>query len=127
MDAACWPRNPHRPNEGMGDMDHEPREIGTIIHRRFMDVHAVFESPRLFRVSKIALQLAAQPLRVDSLIIPQRQVPTQEYHMRCFGGFQMRFDDHDHRKHVGKLLMPQRHLVYAGLSIFVDTRGLQVR
>jgi hypothetical protein len=49
----------------------------------------------LFRVSKIELQLEAQPIIVDSLIVPQRQVTTKEYYMRCFGGFQIRFDDHD--------------------------------
>jgi len=107
----------------MGDIDHEHGKIRTLLNRLFMDVHEVFESPILFRVSKIALPLEAQPIRVDEWSIPQRSVTTQEYHMRCFGGFQIRFDDHDNIKHVGKLLMPQRHLVYAGLYIFVDKRG----
>jgi hypothetical protein len=126
IDAACWPLNPQRPNEGLGDIDHEQGEIGTMINRLFIDVHEVFESPLLFRVSKIALPLEAPPLIVASWIIPQRQVTTTEYYRRCWGGLPIRFDEHDHRKQVGNLLMPQSQLVYAGLSLFVDTRGLQV-
>ena len=109
----------------MGDIDHEHGKIRTLLNRLFMDVHEVFESPILFRVSKIALPLEAQPIRVDEWSIPQRSVTTQEYHMRCFGGFQIRLDDYANMKHVGKLLMPQRHRVDAGLSLFVDTRSFR--
>jgi len=126
VDAACWPRSPHRPHEGMGDIDHAHGQIGTLIHRLFMDVHDVCESPILLRVSTIARQLEAQPIRVASWIIPQRHVTPQEYDLRCCGGLQRRCDHHDHRQHGGKLLLPQRPLVSAGLSLVLDTRGLQV-
>jgi len=126
VDAACWPRSPHRPHEGMGDIDHAHGQIGTLIHRLFMDVHDVCEFPILLRVSTIARQLEAQPIRVASWIIPQRHVTPQEYDLRCFGGLQRRCDHHDHRQHGGKLLLPQRPLVSASLSLVLDTRGLQV-
>jgi hypothetical protein len=39
------------------------------------------ESPGLFCVSKIELQLEAQSIIVDQVIIPQCQVTTEEHHM----------------------------------------------
>src|SRR4029453_6147338 len=49
-------------NQGLGDIDHEHRQIGAIIDWPCVDIHEVFESPVLFRVSKIyALQLAHVP------------------------------------------------------------------
>ena len=46
--------------------------------------------------------------------------------MGGFVGGQIRFHDHDNIEQIGKLFMPQRHLVNARLYIFVNRRGLQV-
>ena len=44
---------------------------------RLLDAHEVFEPPILFRVSKIELQLEAQPIIVDQLRIAQCQITTE--------------------------------------------------
>ena len=51
---------------------------------------------------------------------------TKEHHMSGFVGGQIRFHDHDNIEQIGKLFMPQRHLVDTGLYIFFNRRGLQV-
>jgi len=73
----------------------------------------------LFRVSKIELQLEAQPIIVDQEIISQRQVTTEKHHMSGLVGLQICFDDDDDIKPLGKLFMPERHLVYLGLDLFI--------
>src|SRR5438128_12585656 len=110
----------------MGDIDHEHRQISTIIDWPCVDIHEVFESPVLFRVSKIELQLEAQPIIVDQEIISQCQVTTEKHHMSGLVGLQICFDDDDNIKHLGKLLMPERHLVYLSLDLFIDGGRLQV-
>ena len=103
----------------MGDIDHEHRQIRTIIDWPCVDIHEVFESPVLFRVSKIELQLEAQAIIVDQVLIPQRQITTEEHHMSGLVSLQLCFDDDDNVQHLGKLLMPERHLVYLGLDLFI--------
>ena len=65
IDAEGWPLIPHRANQGMGDVDHEHRQIGTVINWSFLDTHEVFETPKLFRISKIKLQLETQPIVIN--------------------------------------------------------------
>src|SRR4030095_9489622 len=110
----------------MGDIDHEHRQIGTIIVWPCRDIHEVFESPVLLRVSKIALQLEAQSIIVDQEIVPQRQVTTEEHHMSGLVGVQMCFDNDYNIQHLGKFLMPERPLVNLRLDLFVNCGGLQV-
>src|SRR4029453_12191555 len=110
----------------MGDIDHEQRQIGAIIDWPCVDIHEVFESPVLFRISKIELQLEAQAIIVDQVIIPQRHITTEEHHMSGLASLQIGFDDDDNIQHLGKLLMPERHLVNVGLYPFINRRGLQV-
>src|SRR5437764_12625161 len=99
----------------MGDIDHEHRQISTIIDWPGVDIHEVLESPVLFRVSKIELQLEAQSIIVDQVLIPQRQVTTEEHHMSGLMGVQICFDDDDNIPHLSKLLMPERQLVHLRL------------
>ena len=95
IDTEGRPPRPHRAHQGLGDIDHEHREIGAIINRSFLDAHEVIETPRLFRISKIELQLEAQPIVVDHLRISQTDVAAEEHHMRRFLGVQMRFHEHN--------------------------------
>src|SRR5688500_16163755 len=90
-----WPLIPHRANQGMGQIDHEHRQIGTIVDRPLFDTHEVFETPILFRVSKIELQLETQTVIVDHVLIAQLQVTTEQHHMRRFVGFQIRLHNHN--------------------------------
>ena len=103
----------------MGDIDHEHRQISPIIDWPCVDIHEVFESPVLFRVSKIELQLEAKPIIVDQEIISQCQVTTEKHHLSGLVGLQIGFDDDDNMQHLSKLLMPERHLVYLGLDLFI--------
>ena len=83
-------------------------------------MHAAFASPVLLRVSKIALQLEAQSIRGDEEIMAQCSVTTAKHHMSGLVGVQMCFDDDDNRQHLGTLLLPERHLVYLSLALFLS-------
>ena len=47
------------------------------------------------------------------------QVTTEKHHMSGLVGLQICFDDDDNIQHLGKLLMPERHLIYLGLDLFL--------
>ena len=59
-------------------------------------------------------------------IISQCQGTPEKHHLSGLVGLQIGFDDDDNMQHLSKLLMPERHLVYLGLDLFIHCDGLQV-
>jgi hypothetical protein len=86
LHAARCPRRPHRPPQGLGDMDHAHRPSGARRHGPCVDLHAVFASPVLGRVSNMARPWEAQASRVDPGRIPHRHLTPEEHHRRGLGG-----------------------------------------
>ena len=63
---------------------------------------------------------------VDQELISQCQVTPEKHHLSGLVGLQIGFDDDDNIQHLSKLLMPERHLVYLSLDLFIDGGRLQV-
>ena len=61
----------------MGHIDHKHGKIGTVVDRRLLHRHAIFQAPILFGVPEIALNLETQPLIVNQVIIGEVQVTAE--------------------------------------------------
>ena len=61
----------------MGHIDHKHGKIGTVVDRRLLHRHEIFQAPILFGVPEIALNLETQPLRVNQVIIGEVQVTAE--------------------------------------------------
>jgi hypothetical protein len=59
--------------QGMGHLDHKHGKIGTVVDRRLLHRHEIFQAPILFRVPEIALQLETQPILIGKYLSRLRQ------------------------------------------------------
>jgi hypothetical protein len=90
----------------MGYLDHEHRQIRTIVNWDPIDHHEILQAPILFGIAEIELDLEAQPLIVNYLIIGKLQGTTEEHDMSNRLGFQIGFHHHDNVEQIGEFLMP---------------------
>jgi hypothetical protein len=59
----------HRSHQDLGQVDHQHRQVGTVVDRRWLDHHEVFQAPVLFGVSEVELDLEAQAIVIDERFV----------------------------------------------------------
>src|SRR5262245_45922069 len=76
----------------------------------------VFQTPVLFGIPKVKLDLAPQTVIVHEWYIRQGQVTAEQHNMGLGLGAQVGLGDDDDIQELRALLMEQLHLVQAGLD-----------
>lgn len=107
--------------QGSTEIDHEEREIGSIGDSVFFHIHEIFETPELFGVSEIELDLEAQAVELDDLVISLFQIRGEQNDMRLGGCLEISFDDKHHIQREVELLVDELALIH--LCVQVLFRG----
>src|SRR5690606_39735135 len=89
----------------LADIDHKEREVGGIGDRCLLNIHKILQAPVLFGVAEIELQLEAQAVVVNELLMAQVQVGAKENDMSASLGSELGLDDDDDIEWFGELLM----------------------
>src|SRR5215510_9237718 len=103
--------------ETVGDIDHEQGQIRRIRNSRGGDIHEVFQTPVLFGISKVKLDLEPQTVIVHEGSIRQGQVTAEQYAMGAGLGTYVGLGDDDDIQGLRRLLVEYVHLVQAGLDV----------
>ena len=110
--------------ETVRHIDHEQRQVGRIGDASGGDVHEVFQTPVLFGVTEVELDLEAQAVVVPQRVVGELQVTAEQDDM-CLGlRVQIRLDDDDHVQRLCELFVQQLGLVDAGLEVSLQRSWL---
>ena len=107
-------------------MDHEQRQIRGIGDPCGGDVHEVFQTPVLFGIPEVTLDLASQAIVVHQLVLGETQVTAQQDDMRSRLCLSVRFDDEDDMQRVHELLVEQLYLVQSSLDVLLHSGLFEV-
>jgi|SRR5882724_1140369 len=111
--------------ETVRHIDHEQRQVGRIGDASGGDVPEVFQTPVLFGVTEVELDLEASAVVVPQRVVGELQVTAEQDDM-CLGWrVQIRLDDDDNVQRWCELFVQQLGLVDAGLEVILNGRGFE--
>ena len=93
------------------EVDHEESEIDGVGDSLLRDIHEILQSPILFGIAEVELNLEAQAVIIDQLPRRQAQVGAEQQDMRPFAVLTVRFDQHHQVEGIGKIFVHHRQLV----------------
>ena len=75
-------------------VDHEKREVDGIGNSLWFDSHKIVQSPMLFGVTEVELNLKAQTVKIHNLLSSKVKISGEKHNMSTFAGWEMSFDNH---------------------------------
>ena len=90
-------------NQNQRNINHKHRQIGCVINRELVDVHKIFQSPKLFSVAEVELDLETEAIIVNQFVKSQFQITTEKDD-GAFLSFEVDLDDDDNIELSGKSL-----------------------
>jgi hypothetical protein len=112
--------------EEMGDVDHEPREVRCMGHRRWLHVHKILQPPILLGIPEVTLELKATAVIINELFIASIDVTTTQHHVGTCRRLQIGLDHDHHIQGMRNLLVQHRCLIDVRLDVVIHGRPLQV-
>jgi len=68
------------------NVDHEQRQVEGIGERYFLDIHKIFQAPKLLGVAEIELDLETQAVVINDLVVGQLEITAKQIHVgKCTG------------------------------------------
>ena len=56
-------------DQDLRNVDHKHRQVSGIVNRGLVDIHKIFQSPELFGIAEIELNLEAEAIIVNQFVI----------------------------------------------------------
>lgn len=103
-------------DQDVGEIDHKHGQIRSIVNRSLVDVHKIFQAPKLFGVTEVELDLETKAIIVDQFVESQRQVAAEKDNPGHFLSVEVGFDNDDHIEFIGDEFVPQGHLIDVGVD-----------
>jgi len=107
---------PEVTDQDLGDIDHKHRQISGIVNRGLVDIHKIFQTPKLFGVAEVEFDLETKAVVVDEFIERQLQVAAEKDNTSHFVSGEVGFEDDDHIEFIGHEFVPHGHLIDFGLE-----------
>ena len=98
------------------NINHKHSQISGIVNRDLVDIHKIFQPPKLFGVAKIEFDLETEAVIVDKFIESQFQVAAEKDNTSDFLSFEVGFDDDDNIEFIRYEFVPHGHLIDFGLD-----------
>ena len=112
------------PPQNLGDVDHAERQIGGIGDGRLFDIHEILEAPVLLGVPEVELDLEAQGVVVDDLIIGLVAITAEQNGMGAGACLAVGLNDDHNVQRLGKEFMQGAELVDLGANTLLGRRTL---
>ena len=97
-----------------------------IVNRELIDIHKIFQAPKLFSVTEVEFDLETKAVIVDEFIESQGQIATEKDDMGHFLRFEIGFDDDDNIEFVGDEFVPHGHLIDFGLDAIEESSLFEI-
>ena len=104
------------PDQDVRNIDHKHGKISGIVNGSLVDVHKIFQTPKLFGVAEVEFDLETKAVIVEEFVESQLQVAAEKDNVGHFLRVEVGFDNDDNIEFIGDEFVPHGHLIDFGLD-----------